>query len=131
MLLYAPATAIAGHWFLKRRSTAVGIAVSGSGLAGVVLPIMIKELIETLSESRVKLCRMMRRALKLEAHEADFRDGMLIIAGFMAVLMLVACFTMKARLPPRKSPPWKALLGPWSQPRYSCLVIGSALTMMK
>lgn len=51
MLLYAPATAIAGHWFLKRRSTAVGIAVSGSGLAGVVLPIMIKELIEALSES--------------------------------------------------------------------------------
>lgn len=61
----------------------------------------------------------------------DFRDGMLIVAGFMAVLMVIACLTMKARLPPRKCPPWSALLGPWSQPRYSCLVIGSALAMMK
>jgi hypothetical protein len=129
MLLYAPATAIAGHWFLKRRSTAVGIAVSGSGLAGVILPIMIKELIEALSESYLYIgFQPLKTSL---ADRADFRDGMLIVAGFMAVLMFIACCTMKARLPSRKSPPWKALLGPWSQPRYSCLVIGSSLTMMK
>ena len=48
--LYSPATAVAGHWFLRKRSTAVGIVVCGSGLAGVIYPIMIKRLIELLGE---------------------------------------------------------------------------------
>lgn len=49
--LYSPATAVSGHWFMRKRSTAVGIVVCGSGLAGVIYPIMIKRLIEQLSES--------------------------------------------------------------------------------
>jgi len=47
-LVYSPATAVAGHWFLKKRSTAVGIIVAGSGLGGVIYPIMLKELLEKL-----------------------------------------------------------------------------------
>jgi len=50
--LYSPATAVSGHWFMRKRSTAVGIVVCGSGLAGVIYPIMIKRLIELLSESQ-------------------------------------------------------------------------------
>ena len=61
----------------------------------------------------------------------DFRDALLIIAGMNAALMAFACFTMKARLPPRNPPPLKALLGPWSETRYSCLVIGASFIMMK
>lgn len=106
-ILYSPSTAVPGHWFLHKRSTAVGIVVCGSGLAGVIYPIMIKRLIELL----------------------NFRDALLIIAGMNAALMAFACFTMKARLPPRTPPPLKALLGPWSEPRYSCLVIGSCFIM--
>lgn len=49
-ILYSPSTAVSGHWFLHKRSTAVGIVVCGSGLAGVIYPIMIKNLIELLSE---------------------------------------------------------------------------------
>lgn len=62
---------------------------------------------------------------------ADFRDAILIIAGMNALLMAFACCTMKARLPPRRPPPLKTLLGPWNEPRYSCLVIGSCFIMMK
>ena len=54
-ILYSPSTAVSGHWFMKKRSTAVGIVVCGSGLAGVIYPIMIKNLIELLSTSMLIL----------------------------------------------------------------------------
>lgn len=47
-LVYSPSTAVAAHWFLRRRSTAVGIIVGGSGLGGVIYPIMIEQLLRTL-----------------------------------------------------------------------------------
>lgn len=49
-LTYAPATSVAPHWFLRHRSTAVGIIVCGAGLGGVVYPIMIKQLTDRLGE---------------------------------------------------------------------------------
>ena len=48
-ILYSPATAVAGHWFMHRRSTAVGIVVCGSGLAGVIYPIALDRLTKQLS----------------------------------------------------------------------------------
>ncbi|ORY28265.1 major facilitator superfamily domain-containing protein [Naematelia encephala] len=107
-ILYSPGTAIAGHWFMRRRSTATGIVVCGSGLGGVIYPIALKRLFDQLS----------------------FRDTMLIIAGMNAFLMLPSWFFMKARLPPRQPPPLRALLGPWKEPRYAFLVIGSCMIMM-
>ena len=136
--LYSPATAVAGHWFMRKRSTAVGIVVCGSGLAGVIYPIMMKRLIELLSESsnpftkatgkgRKKKSGIGKRTLLM----TDFRDAILIIMGMNALLLMFSCVTMKARLPPRTPPPLKSLLGPWSEIRYSCLVIGSSFIMMK
>ncbi|WVF72075.1 hypothetical protein IAT40_006887 [Kwoniella sp. CBS 6097] len=107
-LLYSPSTAVVGHWFMKRRSTAVGIVVCGSGLAGVIYPIALKRLFD----------------------ELNFRDAMLIIAGMNAVLMFPAWFFLKTRLPPRSPPPLKSLLGPWKDARYMCLVLGSCIVMM-
>ena len=63
--------------------------------------------------------------------KAEFRDALLVIAGFNAVCMLVANFTMKARLPPRAPPPWKALLKPWQDPRYTFYVVGTAVALIK
>lgn len=48
--IYSPATGIAAHWFLRRRSTAVGVIVCGAGLGGVVYPILIRELCARLGE---------------------------------------------------------------------------------
>lgn len=45
-LVFAPASAVAGHWFLKKRSTAVGIVICGSGVSGIVYPIMFRRLFE-------------------------------------------------------------------------------------
>jgi predicted MFS family arabinose efflux permease len=65
------------------------------------------------------------------ADVADFRNALLVVAGFNAVCMLVANFTMKARLPPRAPPPWKALLKPWQDPRYTFYVVGTAVALIK
>lgn len=107
-LIYSPATAISGHWFLRRRSTAVGIIVCGSGLGGVVYPILFKALFDALS----------------------FRNSLLIVAAFNLALMLPACIFMKSRLPPRSPPPFATLGTPWHQPAYACLVLGSGLYML-
>ncbi|WOO81387.1 MFS transporter asaE [Vanrija pseudolonga] len=103
--IYSPATGIAAHWFLRRRSTAVGVIVCGAGLGGVVYPILIRELCAKLA----------------------FRDAMLTVAGFNLVLMIPACFWMKTRLPPRDPPPISALAKPWKEPRYTFLVLGACV----
>lgn len=100
-LVYAPSTAVAGHWFLKRRSTAVGIIVGGSGLGGVIYPICMKVMLDRLS----------------------FRNTMLIIAGCNLLLMAPGCVWMKARLPPKTPPPWRMLLRPWHDLRFVFLVL--------
>jgi MFS family permease len=50
-LLWAPSTAVEGHWFLRKRGTASGIAVCGSGLGGIIYPIMLRSLFERIGES--------------------------------------------------------------------------------
>jgi MCP family monocarboxylic acid transporter-like MFS transporter 10 len=120
--IYSPATAVSGHWFLRKRSTAVGIVVCGSGLGGVIYPIALRRLFDQVGTSSLfNLVTMLM---------AGFRNTLLIIAGMNAVLMVPSCFFMKARLPPRTPPPWKSLKRPWQDPRYVCLVIGSCLNMM-
>ncbi|TXT13669.1 hypothetical protein VHUM_01036 [Vanrija humicola] len=106
--IYSPATGIAGHWFLARRSTAVGIIVAGGGLGGIIYPILIKELSDRLK----------------------FRDAMLIVAGFNFVMMAPACVWMKSRLPPKTPPPWRDLAKPWRDMQYVCLVVGVAFVSL-
>lgn len=106
--LYSPATAVSGHWFLRKRSTAVGIVVCGSGLGGVIYPIALRRLFD----------------------QVGFRNTMLIMAGMNAVLMMPSWFWMKARLPPRTPPPLRSLARPWQESRYICLVVGSCMNMM-
>lgn len=43
-ILYTPATAVVGHWFLRRRGTATGLVSTGVGLGGVIYPIMLNKL---------------------------------------------------------------------------------------
>jgi len=84
---------------------------------------MIKRLIEQLSQSPVAVFGRMLRI--------DFRKCMLIIAGLNGVLMIIACSTVRCRLPPKAPPAWKSLLTPWKESRYVCLVAGSGLVILK
>jgi MCP family monocarboxylic acid transporter-like MFS transporter 10 len=51
--IYSPATAVSGHWFLRKRSTAVGIVVCGSGLGGVIYPIALRRLFDQVGTSPI------------------------------------------------------------------------------
>ncbi|WOO80085.1 Fujikurins efflux protein [Vanrija pseudolonga] len=103
--VYAPANAVAAHWFLKRRSTALAIIVGGGGLGGVVYPILIENLFNRMS----------------------YRDTMLIVMGINVVLMLPSVFFMRARLPPRTPPPFSDMKKPWKDVRYTFLVVGAMM----
>ncbi|RSH77652.1 uncharacterized protein EHS24_003213 [Apiotrichum porosum] len=103
-MVFAPANAVAAHWFLKIRATAIAIISGGAGLGGVIYPIMIERLLRRLS----------------------YRNTMLVIAGFNFVLMLPSVFFMKARLPPRQPPPLSYLLRPWREPRF-CFLVASGV----
>jgi MFS family permease len=69
-------------WFFRRRAAAFGIMVSGSSLGGVVLPIMMDKMINSVG----------------------FPWMMRTMAFMFLVLLGVACFTVKSRLPPRPRP---------------------------
>ncbi|KAJ4023998.1 hypothetical protein NW766_000225 [Fusarium irregulare] len=69
-------------WFFRRRAAAFGIMVSGSSLGGVVLPIMMDKMINSVG----------------------FPWMMRTMAFMFLVLLGIACFTVKSRLPPRPKP---------------------------
>lgn len=114
--IYAPCTAVAAHWFLHRRGTALAVMTCGSGIGGIIYPVMLQGLFERLCEY-----------VQLSDLTVAYRDTLLIVAGFNLVLMLPSVFFLKARLPPRQPPPLSALKKPWHDPRYVFLVAGAAM----
>ena len=50
-ILYTPATAVVGHWFLRKRGTATGLVSTGVGLGGVIYPIMLNRLFDMVGTS--------------------------------------------------------------------------------
>lgn len=66
-------------WFLKKRGLAFGIMAAGSGLGGVIFPIMASHLVP----------------------EVGFGWAMRIIAFLILGLMCIASLTIKSRLPPK------------------------------
>ncbi|CAI4214667.1 unnamed protein product [Parascedosporium putredinis] len=69
-------------WFLKRRATALGITVSGSSVGGVVGPIMLRRLINSIG----------------------FPWAVRSLAFLYLGLLAVACATVRSRLPHRRAP---------------------------
>jgi MCP family monocarboxylic acid transporter-like MFS transporter 10 len=118
---------------MRRRSTAVGIVVCGSGLAGVIYPIMMNKLFTEIGELLIRSLDLVWARLGMaDAHlTVGFKQGMGIIAGMNALLMLPSWFFLKGRLPPRLPAPLKSLLKPWKEARFAFLVIGTWFMMMK
>ena len=82
-MLLIPAMAAVGQYFQKKRAAALGLAVAGSSIGGVVFPIALSKM---LNSSSLGFGWSVR------------------IAGFIMLPCLVfSCITVKARLPPRKT----------------------------
>lgn len=108
-MVFAPANAVAAHWFLRFRATAIAIISGGAGLGGVIYPIMIDRLLKKIG----------------------YRNTMLVIAGFNFALMLPSVFWMKGRLPPRAPPPLSYLKRPWREAKFCFLVASGVMYAMK
>ncbi|GMK57948.1 hypothetical protein CspeluHIS016_0407820 [Cutaneotrichosporon spelunceum] len=104
-LIYAPSAAVASHWFDKRRGLAIGCVVAGSGLGGVLYPIILAQLFGKIG----------------------YRNTMLFVAALNFFLMAPGIWWMKTRLPPRTPPKWSAMKAPWKDVRYVVHVLGAAL----
>ncbi|SJK98360.1 related to MFS monocarboxylate transporter [Armillaria ostoyae] len=78
-LVYVPGISVVSHYFQRRRPFAMGVATSGSGLGGVIQPIMLN---------------------KLFHGPVGFHNGVRISAAFNAGLLLIAIPLMRTRLPP-------------------------------
>jgi MFS family permease len=80
--IFQAGTSTIPTWFLKKRGLAFGIMAAGSGLGGIIFPIMASHLIP----------------------EVGFGWTMRIIAFVILGLMIVASFTVTSRLPPKPRP---------------------------
>ncbi|RDW58452.1 hypothetical protein BP5796_12382 [Coleophoma crateriformis] len=77
-----PAMAACGHYFRKRRATAMGLTVAGSSVGGVVLPIALSRILYKTS--------------------LGFGWSIRIIAFLMLAILVPSCLAIRARLPPRQ-----------------------------
>lgn len=77
-LLFTPAVAAIGHWFSARRALATGVACTAGGVGGVVFPLIIL----------------------YSAPSIGFPWAIRIVALICGLLGIVACLTLRKRLPP-------------------------------
>lgn len=81
--LMFPALAAVSQYFDKRRAAALGLAVSGSSVGGIVLPIALSKM--------------------LNSSSLGFGWSVRIVAFAILPLLSISCVTIKARLPPRST----------------------------
>lgn len=93
-------------WFRRRRAAALGIAISGSAVGGVVMPIMFTQLIP----------------------RVGFPWAMRIVAFMCLGLCLTACVLVKSRLKPKPEPLLlKDYTGPFKEKTMLLLYVGCLL----
>src|SRR4051794_30041645 len=76
-----PAMAATGQYFQKKRGAAMGLAISGSSLGGIIFPIALSKMLYNPS--------------------LGFGWAVRILGFIMFALLLPACLLIRARLPPR------------------------------
>ena len=104
----APGMAAVGQYFMKKRGAALGLAVAGSSLGGVIFPIALSKML----------------------YNPSLGFGWTVrICGFiMLALLLPAILAIRARLPPRKNQ--LLLLGAFKEPTYVTLIASIFLMML-
>jgi MFS family permease len=106
--LQTPAFAIISQYFDKRRAAALGLAVSGSSIGGVIFPIVLSKFLNDSSLS--------------------FGWSIRIIAFMMLPFMIFACVVISPRVASRKS---TIFIGAaWKDRKYVLLVTSLFLMMM-
>jgi predicted MFS family arabinose efflux permease len=90
-------------WFLRHRALAIGIAVSGSSIGGIVLPIMVNRLVDHIG----------------------FGWTMRAVAFLLLGIVVIGNLTIKSRLPPTKRPlRLMDFFEPYTEPVFLTMTIG-------
>lgn len=107
--IFQAGTSTIPTWFFKKRGLAYGVMAAGSGLGGIIFPIMASHLIPKIG----------------------FGWAMRTIAFMILGLMIVANFTVSSRLPPRpRKFALKVFLEPFKDVRFVLLTVASFLFFM-
>ena len=104
---FNPAVAVVGHWFRRRRATAIGVVLSGGAVGGVVFPILLQRLIPLIG----------------------FGWAVRVIGFIIMACFIVACLTIKTRLPLTGYISWRTAidLHGFKDPRYVLATISGFL----
>lgn len=107
--IFQAATSTIPTWFLKKRGLAYGVMAAGSGLGGIIFPIMASHLVA----------------------QVGFGWTMRIIAFTILALMIVANLTVTSRLPPRpRAFRLKVFVDPFKDMRVVLVTTSSFLFFM-
>lgn len=107
-LTYTPTLTAVNQYFFRKRPLAMGIASSGSSLAGVIFPIALN--------------RMLNRT------GLGFGWSVRVLGFLMLALSIIACASVTSNVPKRHTgPPF--LLEAWKHPGYTIQVVGLFLVM--
>jgi MFS family permease len=99
--LQVPAFAAVSQYFDKKRAAALGVAVSGSSIGGVVIPITLSKM--------------------LNSSSLGFGWSVRVIGFLIIAFMAFACLTVKARLPPRTTAFW--ITAAYKEARFLLLIL--------
>jgi MFS family permease len=106
--LQFPAFAIVAQYFDKKRAAAMGMVAAGSSTGGIVFPIVLSHF--------------------LNGSNVSFGWSMRIVAFIIMPFMLLPCFLIRPRVPPRKT---TIFIGAaWTDIKYVLLIVGMFLMMM-
>jgi MFS family permease len=106
--LQFPAFAIVAQYFDKKRAAAMGMVAAGSSIGGIVFPIILSHL--------------------LNGSHVSFGWSMRIVAFIILPFMVLPCFMIRPRVPPRKT---TIFIGDaWRDTKYVLLIVGMFFMMM-
>ncbi|EJF60629.1 monocarboxylate permease [Dichomitus squalens LYAD-421 SS1] len=87
-LMFNPSVAVVGHWFRRRRATAIGVVLSGGAVGGIVFPILLQHLIPIVG----------------------FGWAVRVIGFIIMACFILACLTIKTRLPLSRHVSWRTAI---------------------
>lgn len=102
--VFTACIATAASWFQKRRGAAYGVMLSGAGIGGTVVPIMLTRLVGAVG----------------------FAWAVRAVAFLYLGLLPVTVATVRSRLAPARRPfAWRGYLHGFRDPAYVCIVVAS------
>ncbi|KAJ2893601.1 Aspyridones efflux protein apdF [Zalerion maritima] len=107
-LIFIPAFTAPGHYFLKKRGTATGLATSGGSVGGVIFPIVLEKLIPTIG----------------------FPWAVRVLGFIVLGLVVFANLLIRTRLPPKRGATSMPNFKIFRQPAFTCITASLFLMEM-